>query len=194
MRFSTDLYISLTSLTVNAANIQKNKNMPVIPFSPLGLTTGLLLKDRFKLPHRFKHKTIQLTFRVASLGLTFDLPVDPLVSVEQPNTIICRQAVSAVDKQGSVKEFFSVNDFSINISGLLMSDSAHCVDDYCQQLRTIAQCGKPVEIICPYINDTFGVQFVVIESLKFPFTEGEENQQFVIQCKSDTEYDLIIQK
>lgn len=173
--------------------------MPVIPFSPVGLATGFALRNRFKFSRKEALCPVTLETVITNDDgttekLSFTLPVDPLISVEQQNTIACRQPVSPT-KKGSVKEFFATNDYHINISGLLMSDDKDCVDGYCQKLVSIAQCGRAVKIICPYINDTFGRLFAVIESLKFPFTEGEENQQFTLQCKSDPEeYNLIVEE
>ena len=173
--------------------------MPVIPFSPVGLATGFALRNRFKFSRQHVLNPVTLRTEIRNTDgtpetLTFTPPVDPLISVEQQNTIACRQPATPKIK-GSVKEFFATNDFNINISGLLMSDDKDCVDGYCQKLRRIAQSGLAVELICPYINDTFDIMKIVIESLKFPFTEGEENQQFTLQCKSDPEeYNLIVKE
>lgn len=166
--------------------------MPKIPISTIGLVSGLATQHRLKF-HRNSFVT-PITFRTVVDGevLSLDFPIDPLVSVEQKNTISHRTPLSAI-KQGSIKEFFNSEDFTINISGLFMSDDKKCVDQYCTQLTKFAQCGQSFDIICPYINDTFNIMQIVIESIKFPFTEGEENQQFVLECRSDSDFDLIIE-
>ena len=166
--------------------------MPKIPISPIGLISGLASQHRLKF-HRNTFVT-PITFRtvIDREVLTLDFPVDPLVSIEQKNTITHRTPLSAT-QHGSVKEFFNCEDFTINISGLFMSDNKKCVDQYCQQLTKFAQCGQAIDIICPYINDTFNIMQIVIESIKYPFTEGEENQQFALECRSDNDFDLIIE-
>lgn len=135
---------------------------------------------------------VPVTFILPSTGRKFTLPIDPLVSVSQKNNISCK-SVAKFDGsiRGTIKERWAMTDYDINISGVLIGDDNVKIEDYILQLRQYTEAGEAVGIVCPYINDSFDLTKIVIESCNFPFTQGENCQQYSIKAKSDDEYDLL---
>lgn len=120
----------------------------------------------------------------------FLLPVDPLVSVSQKN-IIARRYVAKSERRGSIKERWSMDDYEITISGVLMTDADNTLAHYIQQLRHYCEAKESVVVVCDMLNSVYDVTRVSIESCDYPFTKGEENQMFTIKAYSDDLYDLL---
>jgi len=123
----------------------------------------------------------------------FLLPIDPLVSISGKN-IITRRYVSKSKMRGSIKERWSQDDYSIQISGLLTSDDGFDVAYYEEQLRLFCEASQSVGIVCNFLNSVFGIFKISIESYDFPFTKGIENQAFTINGYSDDNYTLLVEK
>lgn len=135
---------------------------------------------------------VPLQFRLSTEAETggFLLPVDPLVSVSQKN-IIARRYVAKSERRGSIKERWSMDDYEITISGVLMTDADNTLAHYIQQLRHYCEAKESVVVVCDMLNSVYDVTRVSIESCDYPFTKGEENQMFTIKAYSDDLYDLL---
>lgn len=140
----------------------------------------------------FNFYQVPLQFRLSTEAETggFLLPVDPLVSVSQKN-IIARRYVAKSERRGSIKERWSMDDYEITISGVLMTDADNTLAHYIQQLRHYCEAKESVVVVCDMLNSVYDVTRVSIESCDYPFTKGEENQMFTIKAYSDDLYDLL---
>jgi len=126
-------------------------------------------------------------------GLTFALPVDPLVSVSSRYNIVKRSVQKQGAVRGTVKEFWSHDDYSVQIAGLLMADDPATLQEY--QRRLLDICNRPESVIveCEMLNDVFDILEIAIESIDFPFTKGEYNQTFNIKALSDESHSLLLE-
>lgn len=123
-------------------------------------------------------------------GGQWTLPIDPLISVSSKN-IIKRRYVSKSKMRGSIKECWSQDDCEVTIAGVIIgTDAADCADKV-SKLREICEKAEAVEIVCEYLNTTFGISRIAVESCDFPFTKGMENQSFTIKAYSDDGYELL---
>ncbi len=124
----------------------------------------------------------------------YRLPIDPIISLNGKN-IITRRAVSKSKYAGRIKERWSQDDWIITIQGVLIGADREELALMVENIRTICeQSVTGVDIICNYINNTYGIYRMAIEDYDFPFTRGEENQVFVIRGYSDSVYDLLIEQ
>lgn len=158
----------------------------VLPINPIQGATGFALGRVFE----FSPNTLSIpvTLQLPSTGEKFTLPVDPLVSISHKNKIVAKSVAKYSPKlRGTIKEKWSMDDWTIRIAGMMISDEANCVEDYVLRLRKFVEADEAIMIICPYINDTYDITRMVIESCDFPHTPGEENQQFSISAISDDE-------
>lgn len=123
-------------------------------------------------------------------GGQWTLPIDPLISVSNKN-VIKRRYVSKSKMRGSIKECWSQDDCEVTIAGVIIgADAADCADKV-TKLRGICEKAEAVEIVCEYLNATFGISRIAVESCDFPFTKGVENQSFTIKAFSDDGYELL---
>ena len=126
-------------------------------------------------------------------GEEWKLPVDPLVSVSGKN-VIKRRYVSKSNKdgrRGSIKECWSQDDHDITIAGVLIAEDNAALVKLMNRLQEICAKAEAVDVICEYVNDSFGINKIAIESYDFPFTKGMENQSFTIKAYSDDSYELL---
>lgn len=127
-----------------------------------------------------------VTLRIDARRLKITMPLEPLVSASGKNEITCRDVAASDGRtRGSIKEKWRTSDWNITIAGLLIADEHTTIKDYMHLLREFIEADENIEIICPLLNEGFGVTRVVIESYDFPFTKGEENQTYTLKCRSD---------
>jgi len=123
-------------------------------------------------------------------GGLWTLPVDPLISVSNKN-VIKRRYVSKSKMRGSIKECWSQDDCEVTIAGVIIAEDASELSDKVAKLRAICEKAEAVEIVCEYLNSTFGIDRIAIEGCDFPFTKGTESQSFTIKAYSDDGYELL---
>lgn len=122
----------------------------------------------------------------------FELPLDPVISFSSKN-IIKRRYVAKKKTRGSIKEYWSLDDWEISITGIIIEEDAEKRTKYLQRIREICEAPCAVPVICDLFN-SMEIHNLAIESYDFPFTAGEENQAFVLKCYSDETYTLLVQK
>jgi hypothetical protein len=130
---------------------------------------------------------VPVTLKLNSETEGFTLPVDPLLSLSGGNKLV-RRYVSKSDKRGSIKERWNQDDYEINIAGIITGDDQYTINDYLQRLRTYCEARESVAAICDLLNNVFEIYNIAIDSYDFPFTPGENNQQFTIKAYSDDNY------
>lgn len=135
---------------------------------------------------------MQMWLDTESEASAFELPFDPIISVSGSNTVVKRNVAKKVGG-GTVKEFWTTNDYSISISGVITADEQADCDAIVWKLRQLCTEGRTgLNVACPGLNDAFDVYRMVVESFEFPFTAGIGNQDVTITCVSDEMYDLFI--
>lgn len=124
------------------------------------------------------------------LGM-WKLPFDPMIGVQGRN-IISRRYVAKSQRRGSIKELWSMDDWDIDISGVLMSDNEEELQQMVGRFRGYCQVGEPLIVECEYLSEAFDIQRMVVESYNFPHTKGLTTQTYTLRCYSDEDYDLLI--
>jgi hypothetical protein len=120
------------------------------------------------------------------------LPWEPLITIVGKNTIVKRN-VAKKKYRGSIKEYWSQDDYSVNIGGILMSadsDDIYPKDDV-RRLRGLCEAQAELEVISPLLN-IYDIFRIVVEDFDFPFTKGASAQTYTLKCSSDDPYDLLI--
>ena len=165
-----------------------NKRIEIVSQSELKSTEGLsnLGDNFFQCP---------LSFMIGEKNEeVWKLPVDPLVSVNGKNVIKRRYVAKSNAKEnrrGSIKECWSQDDYEITIAGVLIAEDNASLVELMKKLREICDKDEAVKVVCKYVNDSFGINYIAIESYDFPFTKGMENQSFTIKAYSDDSYELL---
>lgn len=134
---------------------------------------------------------LPLSFRLPD-GQWWLFPVEPLISVSGKN-IIVRRNVAKAEKRGTIKERWSEDDLSINIQGSLVHSDLNTYPS--DELSTLYQAIRQRKAIGVKneLLQLLDVHQIVIEPYSFPFTKGENVQNFSIDAYSDDLYELFIE-
>lgn len=128
----------------------------------------------------------------------FTLPFEPMISIAGKNNIIKRSIAKAPHFVGTIKEHWSQDDYSINITGTLFGDNE--IGDYqstfprtyFEKLRD--QCLSPtgLDVQCDLFQ-LLGIQKIVVEDFTFPFSKGENVQAYTMKAISDYSADFLLE-
>lgn len=99
-----------------------------------------------------------------------------------------------VNRQGTVKELISIDDWDINIKGLIVSTTPDYPDAKVQELVELYELEEPLQIRNVRSSITLrGQEQVVIKSLTFPEIKGKKRiQAFEMDLTSDIPFSLIL--
>jgi hypothetical protein len=114
-----------------------------------------------------------------------------LFDVSQSRNIVTTEIQG---RNGTIKEYISDGDFSVNINGLIVSQDANVYpEDEVTRLVEILKVQDTVPIASRFLNDVFNITNVVVVGYSFPQPEGTPNTQpFSIQCLSNDPIELEI--
>ena len=151
------------------------------------------ISDFIGVPH-----ACPLLIRSASETDWWQLPIEPVITINGKNTIVKRNVLkvggTAGERRGTVKELWSQDDYEVNISGLFISKTTgELPETDIRRLRAYCEAREPLQVQSPLFT-LFNIERIVIEDYEFPFTRGMENQMFTIKAYSDNydEKQLIV--
>lgn len=127
----------------------------------------------------------------------WSLPWEPMINIQVPNRIIKRNIAKAGKNLiGSIKERWSTDDYEITITGAFYGDKmmGKSAQTYprvdMENLRKLLLSPRSIKIESEPLQ-ILGINRIVIESMSFPFTKGENVQAYEIKAVSDFPYELI---
>lgn len=140
-------------------------------------------------------------YAVDMYGREFFMPVT-LAEILLPFAVIsinCKKTIVATpmpERQGSVHEQISVDDYVINIKGLLVSEDNAYPEDSIIELQKLFLRNEAVTMRSVlsdiFLNGKFEHR-VIIKSLSFPAVSGTENvKPYEMELESDMIFDLEI--
>jgi hypothetical protein len=113
------------------------------------------------------------------------------ISVNRKNDII---RTKIINEEGTIKEVFSKDDYSIQISGVLIGNLGLISNlDYFKlkpekeiiNLINICNSNNAVTVTCPYLNELFNINSIMIESFELQDEQEFKNiQRFSISAYS----------
>jgi hypothetical protein len=124
-------------------------------------------------------------------GEWWHFPLEPLISVSGKNAVVKRN-VAKSEYCGTIKERWAEDDFQINIQGAFNGPDLYTYPTQeVKYLEQIITQRRPVEVLCELFQ-MLNIHQIVIESYSFPFSKGENVQNFTIDASSDDLYKLFI--
>lgn len=134
--------------------------------------------------------TMPLRLRVEEQGAEeWLLPLEPMISLTGKHVIKRRQVNKGLIR-GSIKERWAQDDYGITIEGVLIGTDGRYPEADVARLRNFCEAAA-VTALSPLL-EVFGISRIVIESWDFPFTSGENNQNYSIKAYSDDIYKLLL--
>ncbi|MEI6898256.1 MAG: DUF6046 domain-containing protein [Bacteroidota bacterium] len=127
----------------------------------------------------------------SSKGAYWELPIEPFVSVSGGN-VIAKRTVAKGKGRGTIKEYWTQDDYSITIDGLFIyhDDESRYPQEDVKRLIAICEAKEVIDIECPMLSN-LKIDHMVIEKFDFPFTKGENSQRYTITGFSDDLTNLL---
>lgn len=179
-----------------------------VPFLPIRNEIVVRDAERFEdleswngpKPISQENQFFPFSFKKASESNWYLLPWEPMINIEAKN-IIAKRYVAKQGKLniGSIKERWSADDYDITITGTLfgMKERGKVEETYPRQdmerLRDYLLSGEALQVNCEPLQ-ILNINRIVIETMNFPFTKGENVQAYEIKAVSDFEFNLLIEK
>lgn len=118
-------------------------------------------------------------------------PIEPLISIAGKNEII-KRSVAKSDKRGTIKERWSEADVQISIQGSFIHPDIYTYPSQnVTDLTNLIRQKTAIEVQNELLQ-LLDVHQIVIEDYKFPFSKGENVQNYNIEAVSDDLYNLFI--
>ncbi len=134
-------------------------------------------------------------FRKDLLGRPVPMPVQ-LNGTELPNAVISLTGKKTVvetpltgsEMRGSVKELVSVDDYKIQIRGIIVNtENESYPEDYVLRIRELCEARESVLIDCP-VCELFDIAEMVITDFSLPEVRGLHFQAYEINGLSDDDF------
>jgi hypothetical protein len=111
-----------------------------------------------------------------------------LCDINQSKNII---TTSIQGRNGTIKEYISDGDYTINIKGVITSAAQdYYPEQNVKRLKDFCDAPTPISIASQYIN-MFGIKDIVIKDYSFAQVEGMRNvQPFELNCLSETPFEI----
>lgn len=120
----------------------------------------------------------------------YQFPIEPLVSVRGRN-VIAENLIAKNKEAGIVAEFWQTDSYEVEIRGRLINEDAFSqAGDDIQAIVNKCTLHKKLEVNSPFLT-FFGIQYIVVKDWDFPFSPGENNQDFTIKGISIKPFDLF---
>ena len=172
----------------------KNEQPGIIKVEPINAdVVSMQVGDKIEQTIFGTPQVVPLSLKLKSETEWFLLPVEPLISIDGKNILIKRN-VAKKKGYGSIKEYWTQDDWTINIQGLLTEPGTEDFpEDHLNDLIRYCTAKEPIEVKCPAL-ERLGINKMVIEDYSLPFTKGPENQNYSIKALSDSDWDLLIKQ
>jgi len=139
-------------------------------------------------------QAMPLWMKIKGEGERWLLPWEPMISVRGSNSIAKRKVAKAKDSGGSIKEYWSQDDYEITIEGLFTYvDSNVYPRADLEKLKTFCEAKKPIEVEAN-ILEGLGITSMIIEEFDIPFTVGPANPIWTIKAVSDKDWELLVKE
>ncbi|MCT4181647.1 hypothetical protein HZP54_17010 [Elizabethkingia anophelis] len=152
------------------------------------------------LPTASENQFFPLSFRAVDEKDFYLFPWEPIISIESENIIAKRNVAKAGQSLiGSVKERWTTGDYRITITGAFYGDKmlGKPAQTYprkdMERLRHYLLSANAIEVRSEALQ-ILDINRIVIESVTFPFTKGENVQAYEIRALSDFPYQLIYKR
>jgi hypothetical protein len=117
-----------------------------------------------------------------------DFPI-ALMDVSMTKNVITTQIQG---RNGTIKEYISDGDYSINIKGVLVGDGQNVYpEDLVKQLIKYIRCPQEIPISSPILNDMYNISSIVIIDHNIGQNEGMRNVvPFELTALSETPFEI----
>ncbi len=137
---------------------------------------------------------LPVRFKLESWADWWTLPIEPLVSISGGN-VVAKRMVAKGNYRGTVKERWTQDDYKITIKGIFINseDEGAYPESDVMKLREVCEAREAVQIECELFL-FFDIYRIVLETYHYPFTSGENQQEYSIKAVSDDLTDILTEE
>ena len=140
---------------------------------------------------RITNQIFPFSIKKESESTWWELPLEPVISIKGSNNIVTRN-VSKSKGRGTVKEYWSQNDFEITVNGIFMSEDWNTYPEAdVLRLKELFNAKEGLEVKCDILR-IFDIFKVVITDWDIPFTKGANVQAWSFNALSDDPTELFV--
>ncbi len=128
----------------------------------------------------------------------YTFPYEPMINISGKNKIVRRSVAKAQNFIGTIKEYWSQDDYEISITGALIGaiqlgsvQDCYPINDF-EKLRDYCTSPLGVQVKCEPFQ-LLGIDYLIVEDFQFPFTKGENVQAYELKCYSDFSADFLLE-
>lgn len=126
-----------------------------------------------------------MTLKVRNGEETMVFPNEPLVSISRQKTIV-ETATVGHGRNGTVKEFITAEDYTIDINGVIIAEGNAYPAQEVKALSDLFNKSEALEIVENLFFDLFGIERIVLKTISFDEMIGKESlQKYKITAVSD---------
>lgn len=125
-----------------------------------------------------------------SLGV-IELPA-AAISIKGKKTIV---ETALTGRRGSVKELISVDDYEINLHGVIWSEDDNYPEEQVQQFRDVFELNESIKLICALSDLVLqSDDRIVLKTVDYPAVGAVENAQVIsFTAATDSSVELVIE-
>lgn len=121
---------------------------------------------------------------------SFKFPMECLVDVRANKKIV---KTNVPGRNGTIKELTGIDDYAITVQAVFTAITRTQVETYLNLLLSLWQTEDHLSIVCPK-TDLYGIDYVVLEGISHPETQGYPNvEKVTLNLLSDDIYDFGVE-
>lgn len=126
-----------------------------------------------------------MSLKLQSGNDVISFPNEPLVSISLQKTIVETPTVGE-DRIGTVKEYICTEDYEIEIKGVCVGANGAYPAEEVKALNDLFRINDALEVKDNLFFNLFGIQKIVLKSIKFDEMMGQESvQKYTVTAVSD---------
>ena len=121
----------------------------------------------------------------------WELPIEPVISIKGSNNIVTRNIAKSKGR-GTVKEYWSQNDYEITVNGIFFSEDFNAYPEAdVLRLKELFNAKEALEVKCDLLR-IWDIFKIVVTDWDIPFTKGTSVQAWSFNALSDDPVELFV--
>jgi hypothetical protein len=140
---------------------------------------------------RITNQIFPFSIKKESEATWWELPIEPVISIKGSNNIVTRNIAKSKGR-GTVKEYWSQNDYEITVNGIFFSEDFNAYPEAdVLRLKELFNAKEALEVKCDLLR-IWDIFKIVVTDWDIPFTKGTSVQAWSFNALSDDPVELFV--
>jgi hypothetical protein len=140
---------------------------------------------------RITNQIFPFSIKKESEAIWWELPIEPVISIKGSNNIVTRNIAKSKGR-GTVKEYWSQNDYEITVNGIFFSEDFNAYPEAdVLRLKELFNAKEALEVKCDLLR-IWDIFKIVVTDWDIPFTKGTSVQAWSFNALSDDPVELFV--